>query len=52
MNTDLTTRSVRLAWRCSIVNWLIGIQVGEKEKKFLNVCFHFDEVYPFSVRII
>ncbi|CAF4621488.1 unnamed protein product, partial [Rotaria sp. Silwood2] len=25
-NTDLTRREVRLSWRCSIVNWLIGIQ--------------------------
>ncbi|CAF3336355.1 unnamed protein product [Rotaria socialis] len=25
-NTDLTKREVRLSWRCSIVNWLIGIQ--------------------------
>ncbi|CAF4576862.1 unnamed protein product [Rotaria sp. Silwood1] len=26
LNTDLTRREVRLSWRCSIVNWLIGIQ--------------------------
>ncbi|CAF0768616.1 unnamed protein product [Rotaria sordida] len=26
LNTDLTRREVRVSWRCSIVNWLIGIQ--------------------------